>query len=87
VQDFELGFVDAGGLEQRTPLAAVRFEECRPVRSFPSFKGQRNFPWLWWSATMGHHGGCPAYNHGHQRSYHGADCQRLHPIHAGHSCR
>jgi hypothetical protein len=57
---FELGFVDADGVEQRVPLAeaaGVRFEACRPVRSFPSFKGQRTFPGLWWSATMGRHVG------------------------------
>ena len=24
-----------------------------PVRSFPSFRGQRNFPGWYWSATMG----------------------------------
>jgi len=57
---FELGFVDAGGTEQRMPLATAwetRFEDCQPVRSFPAYKGQGNFPGLWWSATMGRHVG------------------------------
>jgi hypothetical protein len=35
----------------------VAFEDVSPVRSFPSFKGQRNSPGLWWSATMGRHVG------------------------------
>jgi hypothetical protein len=57
---FELGFLDPDGIQQRLPLAAatdVRFEDCRPVRSFPAFKGQRNSPGLWWAATMGRHVG------------------------------
>src|SRR5664280_734784 len=29
----------------------VRFEAVAPVRAFPSFKRQRYFPGLWWSAT------------------------------------
>jgi hypothetical protein len=60
IQDFELGFVDSDGAEQRVPLSeatGIRLEDCLPVRSFPSFKGQRNFPGLWWSATMGRHVG------------------------------
>ncbi|WP_281274689.1 TnsA-like heteromeric transposase endonuclease subunit [Actinokineospora cianjurensis] len=27
------------------------FEGCRPVRGFPSYKGQRHFSGWWWSAT------------------------------------
>jgi hypothetical protein len=57
---FAVGFVDAGGSERRVSLAVaggLRLEDCQPVRSFPSFKGQRNFPRLWWSATMGRHVG------------------------------
>ncbi len=60
VQGFEVGLVDANGVEQRMPLAeaaGVRFEDCLPVRSFPSFKGQRSFPGLWRSSTMGRHVG------------------------------
>ncbi len=38
--------------------AALQFElDCRPVRNFPSFRGQRNFPGLWWFATTGAHVG------------------------------
>ena len=55
-----LGFVDAEGVERREPLAscsAVAFEESRAVRTFRSFRGQRNWPGLWWSATAGAHVG------------------------------
>jgi len=38
--------------------AAVQFElDCSPVRAFPSFRGQRNYPGLWWFATTGTHVG------------------------------
>jgi hypothetical protein len=52
--------VDADGVERRVSLddgASESFERCRPVRSFPSFRGQRNWPGLWWSATTGDHVG------------------------------
>jgi hypothetical protein len=55
---FELWFVDEAGAQRREPLPScwdVPFERARPSRSFPSFKGQRNFPGLWWSATTGEH--------------------------------
>ncbi|MFG1687662.1 TnsA-like heteromeric transposase endonuclease subunit [Nonomuraea sp. NPDC049269] len=35
----------------------IRFERAAAVRSFPSFRGQRNFPGWWWSATTGDHVG------------------------------
>jgi hypothetical protein len=35
----------------------VAFEQCQAVRSFPSYRGQRNWPGLWWSATLGRHVG------------------------------
>jgi hypothetical protein len=35
-----------------TELSNARFEDAAPVRSFPSFKKQRNFPGWWWSATV-----------------------------------
>lgn len=35
----------------------VRFELVTPVRSFPSFTKQRNWPGLWWSSTMDCHVG------------------------------
>lgn len=41
--------------ERQEPLtseaASVAFERAAPVRSFPSYQGQANFPGLWWSAT------------------------------------
>ncbi|MFJ8307704.1 MULTISPECIES: TnsA-like heteromeric transposase endonuclease subunit [unclassified Streptomyces] len=48
------------GVERRLPLARaarVRFEDGRPVREFPSYRGQRNYPGLYWSATVGAHVG------------------------------
>ncbi len=51
-----IGFVDAEGVERQELLADVadlRFEVGRPVRSFPSYRGQRNWPGWWWSATTG----------------------------------
>lgn len=56
---FEVRFfdgLDAAVGERRLPLAAVggvRFERVPPVRRFPSYQGQRNFPGEWWSATSG----------------------------------
>ncbi len=45
---FEVVHVAADGTERRvslTALAAVRLEDGRrPVRSFPSYRGQRNYP-------------------------------------------
>lgn len=29
------------------------FEACRPVRGFPSYKGQRHYNGRWWTATTG----------------------------------
>lgn len=59
-EGFAVGFVDQDGVERRAPLedaAGLTFESYRPVRSFPSFRGQRNWPGLWWSATHGGHVG------------------------------
>jgi len=43
--------VTADGTERRvslTALAGVQLEDGRPVRSFPSYRGQRNYPgWYW----------------------------------------
>src|SRR6266487_6489 len=53
---FEVVYVAAGGTERRVSLAAlaaVGLEDGRPVRSFPSYRGQRNYPGWYWSATMG----------------------------------
>ncbi len=55
---FEVTFSDEAGRQRREPLLScwdVPFERATPSRSFPSFKGQRNFPGLWWSATTGEH--------------------------------
>lgn len=38
-------------------LWSVRFERVSPVREFPTFRGQRNFPGSWWSQTTGGHVG------------------------------
>ncbi|WP_323746868.1 TnsA-like heteromeric transposase endonuclease subunit [Catenulispora pinisilvae] len=46
----------SGARECRALLAAgwgTRFEDVAPVRRFPSFQGQRNFPGTWWAATSG----------------------------------
>jgi hypothetical protein len=56
----EVEFIGVDGVVQRGPLAqcwSVRFEEVAPVRSFLSYRGQRNFPGWWWSSTMERHVG------------------------------
>jgi hypothetical protein len=56
----ELGFVDDDGKACREPLATCwgrSFESAVAVRRFSSYKGQSNFPGLWWSATAGDHVG------------------------------
>jgi hypothetical protein len=58
--DFAVGYVDGDGVEVQRMLSDcldVPFEAGTPVRSFPSFTGQRNWPGLWWSATAGTHVG------------------------------
>ena len=50
----EVGYVEAGGVERRVPLAhlaGVAPEHCRLVRSSPSDRGQRDYPGLYWSAS------------------------------------
>lgn len=57
---YALEFLGGDGRPCREPLtecAQVPFESAVAVRSFPSFRGQRNWPGLWWSATMGRHVG------------------------------
>jgi hypothetical protein len=57
--DFEVAWVQ-GGVEVRGSLADVTeraFEEAGPVREFPSYRGQRNLPGLYWAATMLRHVG------------------------------
>jgi hypothetical protein len=56
----EAEFIDADGTVRRELLArcwSVAFERVRPVRGFPSFRGQRNRPGLWWFASTGEHVG------------------------------
>ena len=55
-ENFEAIYLDDQGVEQRVPwdwLPEVVDELDRPVRAFPSYRGQRNFPGWYWSATMG----------------------------------
>jgi hypothetical protein len=58
---FVLSFVDETGAQRRRePLSScwdMPFERARPSRSFPTFKGQRNFAGLWWFATSAEHVG------------------------------
>jgi len=57
---FEAAYVDADGIESRVvwdQMAGVALEWGRPVRRFPSYRGQRNYPGLYWSATTGGHVG------------------------------
>lgn len=57
-EGFELAYVDAAGEETRRPLAealTVRLENARPVRRFPSYRGQRNYPGLYYAATLDAH--------------------------------
>jgi hypothetical protein len=52
---FEVAFADEDG-EQRLPWTSawsMTFESCRPVREFPSYKGQRHLSGRWWTATTG----------------------------------
>ena len=58
--DWVLRYREVEGCERQVPLSrcwGVRFEAAEPVRAFPSYQGQRNFPGLWWAATMGRHVG------------------------------
>ncbi len=57
---FQVAYVDSDGLHHQEPLAVgwvARLEHAQPVRKFPSYRGQRSFPGLWWSATTGEHVG------------------------------
>lgn len=53
--EFLVEFSDSAGQRlsgDLTELWNARFEDAVPVRSFPAFKRQRNFPGWWWSATV-----------------------------------
>jgi hypothetical protein len=54
--DFGVVFAGPDGGEVRgglDVLGRADLDQCQPVRSFPSYKGQRNYPGWYWSATMG----------------------------------
>jgi hypothetical protein len=56
----EVEYADPGRGRERRPLAAcwhLRFEQMSPVRGFPSFRGQRNWPGWWWFSRTGTHVG------------------------------
>jgi hypothetical protein len=56
LEGFEAVYMAGNGSERRVPwpcLAGAELEHGRPVRSFPSYRGQRNYPGWYWSATMG----------------------------------
>lgn len=58
--EFEGGFVDAieGEVRRRlVDVAVVPFEGVPAVRSFPSYRGQRNYPGMYWAACAGAHVG------------------------------
>jgi hypothetical protein len=60
VTEFEVEFVAADGVRTRVSVldaARVSFEQVEPVRRFPSYRGQRYFPGLWWSSTVSGHVG------------------------------
>jgi hypothetical protein len=53
---FEVTYAGPDGREVRAGLDRLRradLEACQPVRSFPSYQGQRNYPGWYWSARMG----------------------------------
>ncbi len=60
VVGFEVVYVDEEEGELRMLLADavnVAFERVRGVRTFPSYRGQRNYPGLYYAATMDRHVG------------------------------
>src|SRR6266568_1126687 len=53
---FGLSFLGPSGRVRSEALGwgwRTRFETVSPVRHFPSYRGQRNFPGSWWAATSG----------------------------------
>lgn len=55
-----VSWVNVLGVAHETSLAEaarVDFEEAAPVRGFPSYRGQRNFPGFFFAACMGRHVG------------------------------
>ena len=63
-REFEIAYVDAESVARRLALIdawSVPFEECMPVRGFPSYKGQRNHVGRWWTPTTGSLVGCESW--------------------------
>ena len=57
---FEVEFADDVGVTRKGPLAGLwstRFERVNQARSFPSYRGQKNFTGLYYAATMDAHVG------------------------------
>ncbi|GAA2226590.1 hypothetical protein GCM10010430_02120 [Kitasatospora cystarginea] len=57
---FEVEYVDRHGRLVRADLLdcwRYPFEDSRPSRSFPVYRGQKNFSGWWWTATTGGHVG------------------------------
>jgi len=53
-------FAGADGVVRREPLGGcwnLAFERVAPVRGVASFRGQRNWPGLWWFSRTGEHVG------------------------------
>ncbi|WP_308297174.1 MULTISPECIES: TnsA-like heteromeric transposase endonuclease subunit [unclassified Streptomyces] len=56
--DYWVRLVGSDGVRREGPLSvmwSVMFEAVPPSRSFPSYRGQRNFTGWYWSATGGGH--------------------------------
>ncbi|MGW3956619.1 hypothetical protein ACWEKM_38255 [Streptomyces sp. NPDC004752] len=54
IEDFRLEYVGARGDLHEGPLEVMwpaRFEAAGQARTFPSYRGQRNFPGWYWAAT------------------------------------
>lgn len=51
------------------------FEAAAAVRSFSSYRGQRNWPGLWWSATTGAHIGYESWLERDQAMLLDFDCE------------
>jgi hypothetical protein len=56
-EEFEVAFVidDQEIRQDLSEAAGVRFEDVSPVRRFPSYAGQRNYPGLYYAAKMDRH--------------------------------
>jgi hypothetical protein len=55
---FEVVYLDVDGGEIRRKIdeaVEVAFERVPPVRSFPSYQGQRNYPGFYWSSSSSRH--------------------------------